>query len=56
LKLTVKAALLGIFSIATMLTVITDFGLQKICWGLWGWIELFAGMHQNQCGDGWGWM
>jgi len=35
--------------------------LIKNMWGLWGWIELFAGMDQNQCGDvcevcgdGWG--
>ena len=56
LKLTVKAALWGSFSIATMVTVITAFGRRKICGGLWGWIELFAGMDQNQCGDGWGWV
>jgi len=32
LKLTVKAALWGIFTIATMVTVITAFGRQKkIC-------------------------
>jgi len=44
LKLTVKAALRGVFSIAAMVTVITAFGLQKNMRGLVGWIEFFAGM------------
>ena len=35
-----------------MVTVITALGWQKICRSLCGWIELFAGMDQNQCGDG----
>jgi len=43
LKLTVKAALWGIFSIATMVTYYRLW-LTKNMRGLWGWIELFAGM------------
>jgi len=43
-------------SIATMVTVTATFGRQKICGGLCGWIELFAGMDENQCRNGWGWV
>jgi len=56
LKLTVEAALWGIFSIATMVTVISAFGWQKNMQGLWGWIKLFAGVRGYGCTETGGWV
>jgi len=59
LKLTVKAALRGVFSIAAMVTVITAFGLQKYagpCGDGSNFLRVWAGMDQKQCGTVWGWV
>jgi len=75
-----KAAAAKIFALLDRVPVIDSYSTEgekpvswgtplvdkKICGGLWGWIELFAGMDQNHCGDrvgngcefcgdGWGW-